>query len=206
MTLRDHYERRQPKRRSSSSTINSSEAENIVREQQKYDPTSNTNSPYTISNHNLDGNRIQVDLKSCTNVKFEKNIINNYNRFDNKVKYLEILKDKTDNNTSLSLADNKSPENVLSDPNAAFIQKLLNLLGQKWCWGLMFFILILISFLNTSLVFLMSKQEKIIVRESIGLEPPKGKLTPLSLPVERIIVTQTGDQENSCTSTVRKLS
>jgi hypothetical protein len=100
------------------------------------------------------------------------------------------------------LTDSKNPAFILSDENVKFSEKTLFVLGQKWCWGLILLAILLISFSNTLLIILWSKQQIDFYesREKIGLQSAKPGLTALELPVDKIIVTDTEDEAESCTT------
>lgn len=97
---------------------------------------------------------------------------------------------------------------VLSDKNLKFNEKTLFLFGQKWCWGLILLALFMISFCNTLLIILAPKQPTVVIYERSvwGAEPALPGLQKLSLPVDKVIVTDTRDNFETCVTMVSENS
>lgn len=95
---------------------------------------------------------------------------------------------------------------LLKDEKITFLEKVLIVLGEKWCWALISVLFLLV--LVTVVVMLATRKNNVqivyiqVYREDWGAEPHKGFIPELSLPVERIIVTQTADQDETCYSLV----
>lgn len=74
---------------------------------------------------------------------------------------------------------------------------------QKWFWGFLTLIFLLFATTNILVILLTWKASSPVVgRADWGAQETKGELKILTLPVSRIIVTQTGDKE-SCDNPVR---
>lgn len=79
----------------------------------------------------------------------------------------------------------------MSDDKKSLREKVLFVISQKWCWGLIFILLLVVTLVNFMVIFLHPKQQVIIIDRSF-LEPARENLTQtLSLPVERIVASQT---------------
>jgi len=75
------------------------------------------------------------------------------------------------------------------------------MLGQKWCWGLIFIALFIAIFITCLAVILRPNYVHIICeRECYGGLPPQEGIQQLKLPIRRVIVTQTGDMIETCTT------
>jgi hypothetical protein len=92
----------------------------------------------------------------------------------------------------------------LSDPAVAANQKFLFILRQKWFWGFITLLVILLSLPNYIITILLFKNMDSFVTPPSGWEAadPKPGLVNLTIPVERVIVTHTNDAMKSCTTQV----
>jgi hypothetical protein len=96
---------------------------------------------------------------------------------------------------------------VLCDKSLKFNEKTLFVLSQKWCWGLILLAIFLISFSNTILIVLWPKQPEYITLppSAWGAQEARPGLKQLQLPVDKVVVTDTGDEVDSCTTKVSLL-
>jgi hypothetical protein len=97
---------------------------------------------------------------------------------------------------------------ILSDPSLKFSEKTFYVLGQKWCWGLILLAITLALFLNSIMTIFMPKPVTYITLPpgAWGAEEPLPGLRDLDLPVDKVVVTDTGDAVESCTTKVRSKS
>lgn len=104
----------------------------------------------------------------------------------------------------LQLADSKNPAFVLSDSSLKFNEKTLFILSQKWCWGLIFLAITLILFLNSVMIMFIPKHTTYITLppDFWGAEDARPGLKELILPVDKVVVTDTGDYDESCSTKV----
>lgn len=197
--LYTNFYRRQPlQRRESSSTIASSQAEIIVNQQIANEAVSASFSD--LINHSNRNGQAFMNVTSSSDIKVGERNTNIYHNY---------FSGKRQNNIWLKLIKlsshigNNNRDNHLSESHVSLKKKVRHVLGQKWCWGLMFVIFILISFINTTLIVLMLTKDLMLVkREEIGYQPARPGLKYLNLPVDRVIVTHTDDGEESCKSKV----
>lgn len=105
------------------------------------------------------------------------------------------------------ITDSENPAFVLNDKNVKFGDKALFVFGQKWCWGLLFLMILIGVFTSMVLMILVATKQEELFRYLSGERwdalPPKEDLMPLKLPVTRVIVTHTNDFLESCTTEVR---
>jgi hypothetical protein len=97
---------------------------------------------------------------------------------------------------------------ILSDPSLKFNQKARYVLSQKWCWGLILIAITGILFSNCLMIILIPKPPIYITLPpgAWGAEEPRPGLRDLDLPVDKVVVTDTGDAVESCTTKVRSKS
>jgi hypothetical protein len=97
--------------------------------------------------------------------------------------------------------DSTNPAFLLNNEKISKRQKARYILSQKWCWGLIFLVLMLCTFANTLFIVVWPQRELVYVtRYGWSAEPPTGAIMSTKLPVTRIITSQTGG--DTCTSRV----
>lgn len=97
----------------------------------------------------------------------------------------------------------RNPAFVFQDKELSFRKKILFMFGEKWFWGLIFLLLLLITFAILVFFALMNNQVSKIAksRDEWGAEPPRGTIPGLSIPIGIVIVTHTfGD---NCATAVK---
>lgn len=92
----------------------------------------------------------------------------------------------------------------MSDKNLKFNEKTLFVLSQKWCWGLILLVISMTFFFNTLMISFSPKQTTYIILTPGDWDAEKARpgLKQLRLPVDKVVVTDTGDAVDSCTTKV----
>lgn len=105
----------------------------------------------------------------------------------------------------------ESPTVTLKDPKISPIDKIFFVLSQKWCMALLF--IILISSLSVGVFFFVTQKTgevyntyNNITRCAYGADFPVGRIPKFTKSLQRIVVTHTADEEESCTSQVIKFN
>lgn len=110
---------------------------------------------------------------------------------------------------TLITADSKNPAFVLSDRKVQIEKKILYILGQKWCWGIIFLMMLCVIFFTAIATILIQVMKlgspNIKGRSFWGAEEwqeTNGNLSVLHLPIETIIISHTADKYESCSTNV----
>jgi hypothetical protein len=95
----------------------------------------------------------------------------------------------------------------LSDKSLKFNEKTLFVLSQKWCWGLILLVISMTLFFNTMMLIFLPKQQTYIIMAPGDWDAEKARpgLKQLELPMDKVVVTDTGDAIDSCTTKVSLL-
>lgn len=198
-----NFSRKHNVRKESSSTINSSEANH--RFQQSNQRLSQRNQP--IPDHLRNKNQIQMNINASNDIKVGDHVTNVYYNIKSKVTFF-IMRQRSFCLFKVSiLTDSDNPAFVLNTDNLSCRKKTTYVLGQKWCWGIIFIVLILTLFINTLIIVLWPRPPPVFVidRGGWGARLPQGDLVLSRLPAWRVIVSHTNDMDESCTTFVRYL-
>lgn len=100
------------------------------------------------------------------------------------------------------ISDSGNAAFVLNDRRKQLSEKARFLIKQRWFYGLILLVLLIIAFINTLVIVLSANKSNTIIivvdRDKWGADPPKEGLTNFQLPIKRIILTHTADEEESC--------
>lgn len=205
--------KRQPLRRDSESTVSSEDAVKNIKLSLTIKPKQTLNvfpspDPSTPS-PNILNNPTNINFYACKNIKIGEQINHVYYNCFQQVKYKNSVMDLKRYLISFITSDSRNPAFVLSNESVHLEKKLLYILSQKWCWGLLLLmIFILVLFTSVTVILLLSKlvTKNVTLGRSVwDADEPRGNLTKLNLPVSTIIVTHTADESKSCTSQVNKI-
>lgn len=104
------------------------------------------------------------------------------------------------------ISDSGNAAFVLSDKRKQFNEKACFILSQPWCYGFILLVFLAIVSSNAVLIVMSMKPTNTVVvvvdRETWDADPAKPGLKSLQLPVKRIILTHTADEEKSCKTQV----
>jgi hypothetical protein len=84
-------------------------------------------------------------------------------------------------------------------------KKVRFIFRQKWFWGLIVLIVLLLSFPNIVMMILLFSSDRVVFmrgRSDWGALDPKQGLINLTQPIDNVIVTHTNDENESCRTQV----
>jgi len=195
-SLAELYNRRQPSRRDSNSTVASSEAESIAKLQRE-------TSDASLDKVNLE-HYAGLVFNWCNQIRIGNKVTNehHYNYFVQVMylwKYCLALRWNV-----LLLTDIKNPAFILKNERIAMETKIQFMVRQKWFWFLLALLVILIISPYIMLMLMTTQSESFEVnRRSWGAKDSKEDLVILQSPISKILVTHTNDANESCSTFVR---
>lgn len=148
----------------------------------------------------------QLKQNNVKNIRINKKFVNVYFYLFTQVMFNDRSLIEYSVLISNIISDSGNAAFVLSDRRKQFKEKASFLINQPWFYGLILLILLIIAFINTLVIVLYSNTSNTIVivvdRDKWGADPPKQGLTSFQLPIRRIILTHTEDEEESCDTQV----